>query len=116
MQPADPTRLKRRHPRQRNVRSATTRRSSDAGPRELAPARSPDTQPAQGWGRPGGLHRGFIMLSRALNNSNVLGLIFMLPLTIILVIFLTYPLGLGVWLGFTDAKIGRAGEWIGLGN
>ncbi|NGM86789.1 sugar ABC transporter permease [Parapusillimonas sp. SGNA-6] len=56
------------------------------------------------------------MLSRALNNSNVLGLIFMLPLTIILVIFLTYPLGLGVWLGFTDAKIGRAGEWIGLGN
>ncbi|HWL27907.1 MAG TPA: sugar ABC transporter permease [Burkholderiaceae bacterium] len=56
------------------------------------------------------------MLSRALNNSNVLGLLFMLPLTIILVIFLTYPLGLGVWLGFTDAKIGRAGEWIGLGN
>lgn len=56
------------------------------------------------------------MLSRALNNSNVLGLLFMLPLTIILVLFLTYPLGLGVWLGFTDAKIGRAGEWIGLGN
>lgn len=56
------------------------------------------------------------MLSRALNNSNVLGLLFMLPLTIILVLFLTYPLGLGVWLGFTDAKIGRAGEWIGLDN
>jgi multiple sugar transport system permease protein len=56
------------------------------------------------------------MLSRVLNNSNVLGLLFMLPLTIILVLFLTYPLGLGVWLGFTDAKIGRAGEWVGLGN
>jgi multiple sugar transport system permease protein len=56
------------------------------------------------------------MLSRVMNNSNVLGLIFMLPLVIILVLFLTYPLGLGIWLGFTDAKIGRAGEWIGLGN
>ena len=25
-------------------------------------------------------------------------------------------LGLGVWLGFTDAKVGRPGEWIGLEN
>jgi multiple sugar transport system permease protein len=31
-------------------------------------------------------------------------------------VFLTYPLGLGVYLGFTDAKIGRAGTWIGLRN
>jgi multiple sugar transport system permease protein len=71
--------------------------------------------PVQGRRNQGGV-QGQNMLSRALNNSNVLGLLFMLPLTIILVIFLTYPLGLGVWLGFTDAKIGRAGEWIGLGN
>jgi multiple sugar transport system permease protein len=32
------------------------------------------------------------------------------------VLFLTYPLGLGVWLGFTDTKIGRGGEFIGLEN
>src|SRR3546814_20434686 len=56
------------------------------------------------------------MLSRTLNNNNVLGLLFMLPLVIILVLFLTYPLGLGIWLGFTDTKIGRVGDWIGLGN
>ena len=31
-------------------------------------------------------------------------------------LFLTYPLGLGTWLGFTDTKIGRGGEWIGLEN
>ena len=31
-----------------------------------------------------------------------------------MIVFLTYPLGLGTWLGFTDAKVGRAGEWIGL--
>ena len=40
----------------------------------------------------------------------------MLPAAVLLLLFLTYPLGLGVWLGFTDAKIGRAGEWIGLEN
>jgi len=34
----------------------------------------------------------------------------------LLLFFLTYPLGLGVWLGFTDAKIGRIGEWIGIEN
>jgi len=56
------------------------------------------------------------VLSRWLNNRNVLGLIFMLPAAALLLTFLTYPLGLGVWLGFTDAKIGRAGHWIGLEN
>ncbi len=56
------------------------------------------------------------MLSRVLNNRNWLGLVFMLPTAVLLLVFLTYPLGLGVWLGFTDAKIGRAGEWVGLDN
>src|SRR5213594_3312625 len=40
----------------------------------------------------------------------------MLPAGVLLVLFLTYPLGLGTWLGFTDAKIGRAGHWIGIEN
>ncbi|SHI10951.1 carbohydrate ABC transporter permease [Pollutimonas bauzanensis] len=56
------------------------------------------------------------MLSRVLNNRNWLGLVFMLPTAVLLLVFLTYPLGLGIWLGFTDAKIGRAGEWVGLDN
>jgi ABC-type sugar transport system permease subunit len=30
--------------------------------------------------------------------------------------FLTYPLGVGTWLGFTDTRIGRAGHFIGLEN
>src|SRR5690606_8159448 len=45
-----------------------------------------------------------------------LGLAFMLPTAVLLLLFLTYPLGLGIWLGFTDTKIGRAGEWVGLDN
>ena len=40
----------------------------------------------------------------------------MLPAATLLLLFLTYPLGLGTWLGFTDTKIGRAGEWVGLEN
>jgi multiple sugar transport system permease protein len=55
-------------------------------------------------------------VSRLLENRNALGLLFMLPAAALLLIFLTYPLGLGVWLGFTDAKIGRPGEWVGLDN
>jgi multiple sugar transport system permease protein len=56
------------------------------------------------------------VLSRYLNNRNVLGLLFMLPAGALLLVFLTYPLGLGTWLGFTDAKVGRAGVWVGLDN
>ncbi len=40
----------------------------------------------------------------------------MLPAAAILLVFLTYPLGLGMWLGLTDTKIGRGGEFIGLEN
>jgi multiple sugar transport system permease protein len=40
----------------------------------------------------------------------------MLPAAVLLILFLTYPLGLGTWLGFTDAKVGRSGEWVGLDN
>jgi len=55
-------------------------------------------------------------LSRYFDNRNVLGLLFMLPAAALLLVFLTYPLGLGTWLGFTDAKIGRTGQWVGLAN
>ncbi|TMH44657.1 MAG: sugar ABC transporter permease, partial [Betaproteobacteria bacterium] len=55
-------------------------------------------------------------MPRFLDNRNTLGLVFMLPAGVLLLLFLTYPLGLGTWLGFTDAKIGRAGEWIGIEN
>ena len=55
-------------------------------------------------------------LEKLQNNRNTLGLLFMLPAAVLLLVFLTYPLGLGVWLGFTDTKVGRPGEWIGLEN
>src|SRR5216110_2419387 len=51
-----------------------------------------------------------------LDDKNTLGLLFMLPAGVLLLVFLTYPLGLGTWLGFTDTKIGRDGEWIAFEN
>ena len=53
---------------------------------------------------------------RLLDNRRVLVFLFMLPAAGLLLLFLTYPLGLGVWLGFTDTRIGRSGFFIGWEN
>src|SRR5580765_4730298 len=49
-------------------------------------------------------------------NRNRLGFWFMLPAMGFLIFFLAYPLGLGIWISFTDAKIGRPGTFIGVEN
>jgi multiple sugar transport system permease protein len=49
-------------------------------------------------------------------NRNWLGFWFMLPAAGFLIAFLVYPLGLGIWLSFTDARIGTPGKFIGLEN
>jgi len=64
--------------------------------------------PRQGASRP--------MLERLQQSRGALGFLFMLPAAVLLLLFLAYPLGLGVWLGFTDEKIGRPGIFIGLEN
>ncbi|MBV8094307.1 MAG: sugar ABC transporter permease [Acetobacteraceae bacterium] len=55
-------------------------------------------------------------LAGVLNQKPVLIVLCMAPALGLLLVFLTYPLGLGLWLAFTDAQIGRPGEWIGLEN
>src|SRR6476660_3577505 len=49
-------------------------------------------------------------------NREGLGLWGMLPATAFLILFLADPLGLGIWISLTDAKIGRPGEFIGTEN
>ena len=55
-------------------------------------------------------------LARLFDWKPFLILICMLPCAALLLTFLTYPLGLGVWLAFTDAQIGQPGEFVGLFN
>jgi multiple sugar transport system permease protein len=54
--------------------------------------------------------------ARLAENRNVLGAVFMIPAAAVLLVFLAWPLARGIWLGFTDATIGREGRFIGLRN
>ncbi len=54
--------------------------------------------------------------SRLKFNRNVTAFWFMLPAAAFLILFLAYPLGLGIWMSFTDLRIGRAGVFVGLEN
>jgi len=53
---------------------------------------------------------------RLKTNRNWLSIWFMLPAATFLILFLAYPLGLGVWLSFTDARLGRDGIFVGFEN
>nr|WP_311032677.1 sugar ABC transporter permease [Mesorhizobium sp. WR6] len=55
-------------------------------------------------------------MARLRDSRLLLGMVFLFPAAVILLVFLTYPLGLGIWLGFTDTQIGRPGIFIGLEN
>jgi multiple sugar transport system permease protein len=55
-------------------------------------------------------------LQRLFDYKPFLIVLCLLPAIGLLLVFLTYPLGLGIWLAFTDAQIGTAGQWIGLEN
>jgi multiple sugar transport system permease protein len=55
-------------------------------------------------------------LARLFDSKAFLIIICLLPAIGLLGVFLTYPLGLGVYLAFTDQTIGRRGIWVGLDN
>jgi len=55
-------------------------------------------------------------LARLFDNKTFLVVICLLPAMGLLLVFLTYPLGLGIWLSFTDTKLGQPGVWVGLEN
>ena len=55
-------------------------------------------------------------LARLFDNKSFLVAVCLLPALGLLLVFLTYPLGLGIYLAFTDTEIGGQGEWVGLEN
>ena len=68
----------------------------------LKPARAPIREPSA-W-------------DRLRVNRNWLGAWFMVPAMAFLLLFLAYPLGLGMWMSLTDMRIGRGGSFIGVEN
>jgi multiple sugar transport system permease protein len=56
------------------------------------------------------------LITRLFDWKPFLIVICLLPAVGLLMAFLTYPLGLGLWLAFTDTKIGRSGIFVGLEN
>jgi multiple sugar transport system permease protein len=56
------------------------------------------------------------LLERFQSNRHALGIAFMVPAALLLIGLLAYPLVLGTYLSFTDAKVGRPGVWIGFEN
>src|SRR5437588_13097186 len=55
-------------------------------------------------------------LARLFDYKPFLIVICLTPAIGLLAVFLTYPLGLGVWHAFTDTTIGRRGIFVGLEN
>ena len=55
-------------------------------------------------------------ITRLFNYKPFLVGLFLLPAVGLLVVFLTYPLGLGFWLSLTNSTIGQSGQFVGLQN
>ena len=68
---------------------------------------------SHGWVRPKSRET---WIARLLDWKPFLVFICLLPAVALLLVFLTYPLGLGIWLAFTDTTIGRSGVFVGLEN
>ena len=55
-------------------------------------------------------------LSALLENEAVFGYALMVPALALIVIFIAYPFGLGIWMALTDKLVGKPGDFIGLRN
>jgi ABC-type polysaccharide transport system permease subunit len=71
------------------------------------------TGPVTNWRRPQ-VQQGW--LARLFDSKIFLIIACLTPALGLLLVFLTYPLGLGIWLAFTDTHIGRGGVFIGFEN
>ena len=55
-------------------------------------------------------------LGQLLERQHVLAGVLLAPTLLILILFIAYPFGLGLWLAVTDKVVGRPGNFIGLEN
>lgn len=55
-------------------------------------------------------------LALLLEREGVLAYLLLLPATLLLLVFVAYPLVYGIWLSFTNSLVGVPGQFIGLAN
>ena len=51
-----------------------------------------------------------------MQDERIFGYTLLIPAMLIILIFLAYPFGLGVWMSLTDKLVGQPGKFIGLDN
>jgi multiple sugar transport system permease protein len=51
-----------------------------------------------------------------LERENILGYLLLVPALLLIVIFMAYPFGLGIWFSLTDKLVGNPGQFVGLKN
>jgi multiple sugar transport system permease protein len=51
-----------------------------------------------------------------LERENVLGYLLLAPALILILVFMAYPFGLGIWFSLTDKLVGSPGQFVGLKN
>ncbi len=76
-----------------------------------APPRAIPAEPA-GQGGPSPLRRVLDLLE----NETVLGYTLMVPALLLILTFIAYPFGIGVWLSFSDKLVGQEASYIGVEN
>jgi multiple sugar transport system permease protein len=55
-------------------------------------------------------------IATALEDERILGFVLLTPALLLILVFIAYPFGLGIWMSLTDKLVGRPGVFVGLGN
>jgi multiple sugar transport system permease protein len=55
-------------------------------------------------------------IATALEDERILGFVLLTPALLLILVFIAYPFGLGIWMSLTDKLVGRPGAFVGLGN
>ena len=55
-------------------------------------------------------------IATALEDERVLGFVLLTPALILILVFIAYPFGLGIWMSLTDKLVGTPGKFIGFAN
>ena len=64
----------------------------------------------------GGQPKPLGWIGARLEDEKTLGYVLMLPALLLIVVFIAYPFGIGVWMSLTDKLVGESGNFIGFDN